>query len=90
MGLFGRGKRTGILTLVEAYARLKSLRQNLPGAEQPVPLHCVAEYHPVLDLLESAHFNLQGFRIPQSEVRPVEVDGIDLGRGGPPPKRLLL
>jgi hypothetical protein len=74
--LFGKRKRPGELTLVEAYARLKSLRQNLP--EQPVPLHYVAEYHQVLDLLESALFNLQGFRIPQSEVRPVEVGGSHL------------
>jgi hypothetical protein len=39
-----------MLTLVEAYARLKSIRQNLP--DQPVPPHYVAEYHEVLDLLE--------------------------------------
>jgi hypothetical protein len=69
--LFGKRKRIGELTLLEAYARLKSLRQNLP--EQRVPLQYVAEYHQVLDLLESALLNLQGFRIPQSAVRAVEV-----------------
>jgi hypothetical protein len=63
-----------MLTLVEAYARLKSIRQNLP--DQPVPPHYVAEYHEVLDLLELApRVSLQGFRIPQSEVQPAEVDG---------------
>ena len=59
---------------VEAYSRLKALRQNVP--DQPVAVPYITEFHQILDLLEKASgVSLQGFRIPQSEVRPVDVGG---------------
>ena len=58
--------------LVEAFARLTSLRQNLP--EHEVAVKYVNEYHEILDLLEQASGgNLVNSRIPASEVRPIVV-----------------
>lgn len=58
--------------VLEAYSRLKSLREHLP--EEPVAAAYVTEYHAVLDLLEDGRkVSLEGFRIPEAQVRPVEV-----------------
>ena len=59
---------------LEAFGRLKSLRQNVPNKD--VETKYVDEFHQVLDLLESvAGVDLKNFRIPASEVRPVVVGG---------------
>jgi hypothetical protein len=58
--------------VLEAYSRLKSLRGHLP--DEPVGAAYVAEYHAALDLLEAGRkVSLEGFRIPETQVRPVEV-----------------
>jgi len=58
--------------VLEAYSRLKSLREHL--SDEPVGAAYVNEYHEVLDLLEAARkVSLEGFRIPEAQVRPVEV-----------------
>ena len=62
------------MAVLEAFARLKSLRQNLPA--HPVEVKFISEFHQILDLLqEGAHVNLDNFRIPPSEVRPIVVGG---------------
>lgn len=60
--------------LLEAYSRLKSLRQNVP--ENDVHEKFVAEYHQILALLEQASgANLENFRLPAGEIRRVVVSG---------------
>lgn len=62
------------MQVLEAYSRLKALRQNV--ADQPVAGQVVVEFHQILDLLEAAsQVSLQGFRIPESELRPIESGG---------------
>lgn len=62
------------MSVLEAYARLKSLRQNVPSPY--VEQKYVEEFHACLDLLERASDGpLSGFRVPASEVRPVCVAG---------------
>ncbi len=57
-----------MIEIVEAYARLKALRQNAPAGR--VEEKFVSEFHAILDLLEKAsEVNLKNFRIPASEVR---------------------
>lgn len=59
------------MSFVEAYARLKALRQHAPGGSA-VPERYVAEFHHVLDLLEEAsQVSLANFRIPNEVVRVV-------------------
>jgi len=61
-------------SVLEAYVRLKSLRQNLP--EYDVEMRFVSEFHQILDLLQSASgTNLDSFRIPPSELKPIMVAG---------------
>lgn len=58
--------------LLEAFARLKSLRQNVP--DPYVEVKYVNEFHEVLDLLERrSGSSLEALRIPSSEVRRVVV-----------------
>lgn len=62
------------MAILEAYARLKSLRQNVPGYD--VEVRFVNEFHQILDLLqEGTGVNLGNFRIPASEMRPIVVAG---------------
>lgn len=62
------------LKTLEAFSRLKSLRQNVPNRD--VDTKFVDEFHQVLDLLETtASIELKSFRIPASEVRPVITGG---------------
>ncbi|MEX2263088.1 MAG: hypothetical protein WD696_14125 [Bryobacteraceae bacterium] len=56
--------------LVEAYARLNSLKANLPEHYE-VHEKWVAEFNAILDLLETATgHDLGSFRVPTPEVRP--------------------
>lgn len=56
--------------LAQAYARLKSMKDNLPKTLE-VENKYVAEYHQIIDLLESASgSDLKAFRVPQSEIHP--------------------
>ena len=58
--------------LVEAYSRLKALREHVPGAH--VHPKYVAEFHEIIDLLETASgTSLTNFRIPPEEIKPVVV-----------------
>ncbi len=58
------------IKIIEAYSRLKSLRENIPTHK--VPNKFVTEFHSILDLLEQkSGANLENFRIPADEVRPV-------------------
>jgi len=58
--------------VLEAYARLKALRDNLPEYEVSAPF--VTEFHQIVELLERAgQFNLSSFRVPASEVKPIVV-----------------
>lgn len=53
-----------------AYARLNSLKANLPDHHE-VHEKWVAEFHAVLDLLEAVTGqSLASFRVPSAEVRP--------------------
>jgi hypothetical protein len=62
------------MAVVEAYSRLKSLRQNVPSPY--VDTRFVAEFHSVLGLLEEgSRVDLSNFRIPSTEVRPVSTGG---------------
>jgi hypothetical protein len=62
------------MAVLEAYARLKSLRQNLPGYD--VEMRFVNEFHQILDLLhQGTGVDLANFRIPPSELRPIVVAG---------------
>jgi hypothetical protein len=59
-------------TALEAYVRLKSLRQNLPDYD--VEMRFVNEFHQILDLLEtSSATNLGSFRIPPGELKPIMI-----------------
>jgi len=63
------------IKLIEAYARLKALKANLPGQYQ-VHEKYVQEFHSILDrLAEISGFNLNNFRVASSEVGPVETGG---------------
>ncbi|HEY9140178.1 MAG TPA: hypothetical protein VIN93_04765 [Bryobacteraceae bacterium] len=56
--------------VAEAYARLNSLKTNLPEGYE-VQEKYVTEFHAILDMLESATgYDLANFRVPSSEVRP--------------------
>jgi hypothetical protein len=56
--------------LAQAYARLKSLKENLPKTFE-VDQKYVAEYHQILDLLEKASGgDLKAFHLAQSEIHP--------------------
>jgi hypothetical protein len=58
------------IVLAEAYARLTSLRQNVPSPF--VEVKYVDEFHQIVELLECATgAKLEQLRIPESEVRPV-------------------
>lgn len=58
------------VAIIEAYARLKALKEHVPGPH--VDPKYVAEFHQVLDLLEQASgVSLASFRIPASEIKPV-------------------
>lgn len=60
--------------ILEAYARLKALRQNVP--ETDVDTKYVREFHAILDLLQNnTAADLNSFRIPSSEIRPVITGG---------------
>jgi hypothetical protein len=62
------------MAVLEAYAPLKSLRQNLPSYD--VEVRFVNEFHQILDLLQQGTgVSLANFRIPASEVRPIVVAG---------------
>ena len=54
--------------LVEAYARLKALKSNLPTSVNEV---FVNEFHQILGLLEKlSGADLGSFRVPGSQIRP--------------------
>ncbi|MGD0949937.1 MAG: hypothetical protein ABSA52_21225 [Candidatus Binatia bacterium] len=58
------------LKVIEAFSRLKSLRQNVPNG--PVETRFVSEFHDVLTMLEATSgVKLDSFGIPASEVRPI-------------------
>ena len=60
--------------VLEAYVRLKALRQNLP--DHDVEMRFVNEFHQILDLLQaSSGANLDSFRIPPGELKPIMVAG---------------
>ena len=68
------------LLLLEAYSRLKALKEHVPGPY--VHPKYVAEFHQVLDLLESAsQASLENLRIPATEIKPM-IAGASR-RGGP-------
>lgn len=61
--------------LAQAYARLRSMKENLPTTYE-VDSKYVAEYHQILDELQSASgSNLKSFRIPEAEVHPEQSGG---------------
>jgi hypothetical protein len=67
------------VALVEAYSRLKALKEHVPGAH--VHPKYVAEFHQILDLLENASgATLGSFRIPPAEIKPVIIS-VTRGRG---------
>jgi hypothetical protein len=59
--------------LFEAYARLNSLKTNVPNGFE-VHEKWVEEFHTVLDLLETStgHY-LRNFRIPSPEIKPTVI-----------------
>ena len=58
------------LKLLEAYTRLKGIKDNIPNTG-PLTETYVTEYHDVLKILmDITGFDLSGFSIPQSEVQP--------------------
>ena len=60
--------------VAQAYARLKSMQDNLPKHFE-VDRKYVAEYHAILDLLQTASgSNLSGFRVPDTDIHD-EVSG---------------
>jgi hypothetical protein len=62
------------IELLEAYARLKSLRANVP--QHRVNATFVSEFHEILDLLAKVSgVSLANFRIPPAEVRPLATGG---------------
>ena len=63
------------MQVLEAFSRLKSLRQNMPKSYS-VDMKFVDEFHKILDLLErNSGTNLQNFRIPDTEIRPIPAGG---------------
>jgi hypothetical protein len=62
------------MQVIEAYSRLKSLRQNVPTGS--IETKFVEEFHQILELLEGASgTTLENFRIPASEIRPIVTGG---------------
>jgi len=62
------------IEILEAYSRLKSLRQNVPPHRINTML--VSEFHGILDLLEKVSgVALDNFRIPAPEVHPIATGG---------------
>ena len=62
------------MEILEAYSRLKSLRQNVPAHR--VDTAFANEYHQILDLpAKTSGTDLANFRIPPSEVRPIVTGG---------------
>ena len=59
--------------IARAYARLVSLKSNLPG--DPVPETHVIEYHEALKHLEDLAFDIGEFKIPSSMVKPIVTGG---------------
>lgn len=60
--------------LAQAYARLKSMKDNLPKTFE-LDEKYVVEYHQILDTLQSVSgSDLRNFRVPESEIHP-EVSG---------------
>ena len=58
------------LDTVEAYSRLKALKEHVPGPF--VDPKYVREFHEILDLLErSSGASLANFRIPDDQIGPV-------------------
>lgn len=61
--------------LIEAYARLKALKANLPETYS-IEEKYVQEFHAILSILEQASGDdLKNFRVPASEVRPRGLGG---------------
>jgi len=61
--------------LVEAYARLKALKSNLPD-NSGVELKYVQEFHSILRLLtQTSGLDLGNFRVPDSELKPIVTVG---------------
>ena len=60
--------------MLEAYSRLKALRQNVPPHR--VGSAFVNEFHGALDLLTKVSgLDLSNFRVPPSQVQPIAVAG---------------
>jgi hypothetical protein len=59
--------------IARAYARLASLKDNLP--EWQVSETYVTEYHQVLKHLEDSGFDIEEFKIPGSMVKRVQTGG---------------
>lgn len=58
------------IRIIESYARLKALRQNVP--QRRVDQRYVEEFHAIIDLLEGqSGIDLSNLRIPPAEVRPM-------------------
>ncbi|MBM4273631.1 MAG: hypothetical protein FJ134_04095 [Deltaproteobacteria bacterium] len=58
------------MQVIEAFSRLKSLRENIPTHD--VPTKFITEFHSILDILEqTSGGDLKNFRIPANEVRPI-------------------
>src|SRR5260221_4932589 len=58
------------MTLLEAYARLTSLREHLPGT---IPPRLAEEFHRIVNLLEvEAGVSLQAFHISADAIHPTE------------------
>ena len=61
--------------LIEAYARLKALKSNLPERSS-VELKYVEEFHSILRLLtHTSGLDLSNFRVPDSELKPIVTGG---------------
>lgn len=56
--------------LARAYARLKSLKTNLPPSQSRVVESYVTEFHGALDSLAQMGIDVAEFRVPQDQVRP--------------------
>ena len=62
-------------SLLRAYARLNSLKNNLPD-RRTVHEKYVAEYHAILDAIEKeVSTDLAEFRIPEAELQLIPVSG---------------
>lgn len=61
--------------LALAYARLNSMKENLPKRFEADSKY-IEEYHQILDLLQTASGNdLKSFRIPANEIHPETTGG---------------